>query len=231
MKVKWIMSILLCISVMLTGCAPDETPTVATNEEVVKSGPSNVVSKEQSLYFNLLATDGLAAYSLVKLLYEQPEIEEGVKLEYILYSQEYLTKSDIDKNKDNFVVLPFELAIQTMIRIENYKLVGVVKVDGKSEYELALLVTGDVYELHPELVEGFVRQYLQSCTWITRNSERAAAYAEYLEIVESGTEVPALSLVYYNASRSSKAIGAYLTELSYPDDIVRLIEAQTVNVN
>lgn len=231
MSKKWLVSILLYISLMLSGCTSNDAPIETTKEDVVKAGLSNIVSKEQSLYFNLLATDGLAAYSLVKLLYEQPEIEDGVKLEYILFTQEYLTKTDIDKRKDNFAVLPFELAIQTMIRIENYKLVGVVKPDGDTAYKLALLVTGDVFELHPELVESFVRQYLQSCSWLTRNPERALAYAESLGLVDIGSPAPAESMVYYNASRSAKAIGAYLTELGYPNDILDLIVEQTVNVN
>lgn len=231
MNLKWLVAFLLCVSLLLSGCTSKNTPITTTKEEVIKSGPSNIVSKEQSLYFNLLATDGLAAYSLVKLLYEQPDIEDGVKIEYILFTQEYLTKTDIDKRKDTFAVLPFEMAIQTMIRIENYKLVGVVKQDGESTYKLALLVTGDVFELHPELVESFVRHYLQSCSWLTRNPERALAYAEYLGLVESGSPAPAETMVYYNASRSAKSIGAYLTELGYPDDILDLIERQTVNVN
>lgn len=232
MKLKRLGMFILFTTILFSGCQSNIDLGEPLNEDVVKSGPNSMVSREQSLYFNCLATDGLAAYSLMQLIYDQPEITENVMIEYTLYSEAYLTKTDIDKKKDNFAVLPFELAIETLLRHDTYKLVGVVKTNGESEYKLALLITNDIIELHPEFAEKFVSMYLESCNWVTANPERALAYATQLNIVES-LEQPEIaeSVTYYNASRSVKAVGTFLLGLGYTEDQVKRIEAQTIDSN
>ena len=185
MKSKALVCLLGCIILMVTGCQNNLDSNIPKKDEVVKSGTNSMISREQSLYFNCLATDGIAAYSLLQLLYEQPKIMESVMVDYTLYSEDYLTKTDIDKKKDNFAILPFELAIDTLLRHDTYKLVGVVKNNGEPEYRLGLIITNDIIELHPEFVETFVKRYLESCTWVTQNPERALAYAVQLNIAAS----------------------------------------------
>lgn len=229
MKIKGLWVMLFCTILMLSGCTSNLEVTNPPKEEVVKSGSSGALSREQSLTFNCIATDGLAAYSLMQLIYEQPEIMDSVKIEYTLYSEEYLTMPDVDKKKDSFAILPIELAVETMLRHDAYKLVGVIKTDGASDYKLGVLITSDILELHPEFAVGFVNQYLESCTWVTSNPDRALAYAIQLNIVES--EAPAKTFVYYNASRSVKAIGAFLKTLGYSEEQLMRVEAQTINTN
>lgn len=113
---------------ILAGCSNKKlTNQSEMTTEIEPSTAPSVLDRDQSVYFNCITTDGLSAYSLTQVLYEQPEIKKSIIFEYSIYNNYELIKSAFVSDKVNIAILPFKLATDLLLEFDNYKLLGVVK--------------------------------------------------------------------------------------------------------
>lgn len=177
----------ICLLLMLTvftmtGCAfdqkePAEVTTTLTQNESTES----VIDREHRIIFNCYATDGLAAYALTKMIYEQPMLNENANLEYTVFSDLERFDTVTSKAEHSILVLPSYEAIQLLQSQKHYYIVGLVQVEGE-ELALMVLISEDVLEDTPEIAKAFEAEFAKACEWNTYQKERALAYAEQLRI-------------------------------------------------
>lgn len=118
----------LTIILIATGCSqPIETEEERSSTQVASESISSTVNREQSLYFNCIAFEGLASYSLTKILYEQPQIKENIVFEYTIYTDWHLIFNAIEKSEPSLAIVPFKMAVEMLLETDEYQMVGAVK--------------------------------------------------------------------------------------------------------
>ncbi len=310
---KIIFFFLICMAISLVACSPDSeiVSTQNTDDYTLRISNSIFGEETQNVYITCAAAEGLSAYSLTKILYEQPILEEGITLDYKLYNDVESLKEALENKEPSIAVLPFTLAIETLITQDDYKLLGVAKgnnhlllgiqslydVQGKSikvydpsgyqgvysssikrlthdlalkglildrdytlsyidtmenmvqtsandllmieevyldnpkfeqynnyvtldeveDYQLAVIVQRDAYEVYPDLVATFSNAYYRACIWLSANPERAVAYA--MQIDTTQTTMPVRSIYYFNADKSINQILQMIDWLGYRQNV------------
>jgi len=305
--------LLFCMGIILVACTPktEIIGTENTDDSTLQATDTIEGEEIQNVYITCAAAEGLSAYSLTKILYEQPTLTEGITLDYKLYNDVASLKEALSNKEPSIAVLPFTLAIDTLVEQDDYKLLGVAKgnnhlllgieslydVKGKSikvydpsgyqglysssikrlthdlalkglildrdytlsyidamedmvqtspndllmieevyldnpqfksynnyvtldeveDYQLAVIVQRDAYEVYPELVSSFNNAYYRACIWLSANPERAIAYA--MQIDTTQTTMPVRSIYYFNADKSINQILQMIDWLGYRQNI------------
>jgi hypothetical protein len=119
---------LILIALIATGCSqPIDDQEEHSNTPIASERLSSTLNREQSLYFNCIAFEGLPSYSLTKILYEQPQIKENIVFEYTIYNDWSLIFNAIEKSEPSIAIVPFKMAVEMLIKTDAYHLVGAVK--------------------------------------------------------------------------------------------------------
>ena len=226
MRVYRIYLLLIFMVFFTTGCTsnqdlPDEETTVFSEIETTETA----IDREQRIIFSCYATDGLSAYTLTKLIYEQPALNENANLEYTVFSDLKRFNHVISETEQAMVILPFEEALQILQSYKHFSLVGIVQVD-EVELSLVVLITEDILENHPEVAKAFIETFSKACEWNSQQRERALAYAEQLNISKGINEKFPEKIVYSSAYDGISVIEETLQSELYENmDINRILES------
>ena len=121
-KLHLISFFLLTIILIATACSqPIETQEENSSTPVASESISSTLNKEQSLYFNCIAFEGLPSYSLTKILYEQPQIKENIVFEYTIYTDWHLIFNAIEKSEPSLAIVPFKMAVEMLLETDDYQ--------------------------------------------------------------------------------------------------------------
>lgn len=158
----WIFFMYLVMgSILITGCYKSNQPEESNlSTEIESETITNALDRDQSVYFNCIATEGISTYSMTKVLYEQPEIKSNVIFEYTIYNDKEQIYEALDRDKINLGVFPFKLAADILNEYEHYKMVGVVKAENH-----ILLGISDLMDIQGKEIivfdpSGFDGQYM-----------------------------------------------------------------------
>ena len=124
--VRFIM-LIFTLLMLLSGC---ELKKNNIEGQIIESQPTNESLQkynEDVVSITCASSEGLASYSLTKLLYEQPMLLEDVVIDYTLYNDLPKLKEALSSSEPSIAVLPFTLAIEVLSKSEDYRLLGVVK--------------------------------------------------------------------------------------------------------
>ena len=117
-------------TILLTGCLKSKQITeINLSTEIESETITNALDRDQSVYFNCISTEGISAYSMTKVLYEQPEIKNNVIFEYSIYNDRDLIYEALENDKINIGIFPFKLAADILNDYDHYRMVGVVKAE------------------------------------------------------------------------------------------------------
>lgn len=226
MRMYGICLLLVLMVFTMTGCTFDqkESDEVTTTFDQIESTES-VIDREQRVIFNCYATDGLAAYALTKMIYEQPILNENANLEYTIFSDLERFDHVASKAERAILVLPSYEAVQLLQTQDQYNIVGIVQVDGEA-LALMLLITKDILEDTPEIAKAFEGEIATACEWNTHQKQRALAYAEQLKIHSDLNDRTPEKMLYETAYDGISMIEELLQSELYEDvDVDRVLES------
>ncbi|GAB6107590.1 substrate-binding domain-containing protein [Fusibacter bizertensis] len=144
LQLKVIKSVVLIVILVLvlTSCNSTEKDgeVILNEDEITTDALYN--DNDEILSITCAASEGLASYSLTKLLYEQPDLLEHVVLDYTLFNDLPKLKEALASSEPSIAVLPFTLAVEVLNQTEDYRLLGVVK--GNNHLLLGIQSLSDV---------------------------------------------------------------------------------------
>jgi len=179
--------LILLFGLLLIGCEKQTSPdTFGVTEEL-----SSIASVEdrsewdENLYFSCAAGDGIAAFSLTSLIYQQPMIEKNIVFDYVVYEDESKLASALEDGSKSVVILDLLDSIDILRNNADYSVVGLgrfIDSNDQATEMAAILMTQSVLEVYPTVATGFMSQYSQGIKWLMTDLKRAEAYAKQLEI-------------------------------------------------
>ena len=134
--------LIIILAFVLTSCKASNTESEVTSNEDEVASDELINDNTENLSVTCAASEGLASYSLTKLLYEQPDLLEGVVLDYTLFNDLPKLKEALSLSEPSIAVLPFTLAVEALNQTEDYRLLGVVK--GNNHLILGIQSLSDV---------------------------------------------------------------------------------------
>lgn len=184
---KYIRLLILLVGVLLVGCEKQTSPDgFGVTEELSSVAPIEDRNEwDENLYFSCAAGDGIAAFSLTSLIYQQPLIEKNVVFDYVVYEDESKLASALEDGSKSVVILDLQDSIGILQKNEDYSVVGLgrfVDSDDQTTKMAAILMTQSMLEVYPTVATGFMSQYTQGINWLMMDLKRAEAYAKQLEI-------------------------------------------------
>lgn len=184
---KYIRLLILLFGLLLMGCEKQTSPDgFGVTEELSSVAPiENRNEWDENLYFSCAAGDGIAAFSLTSLIYQQPLIEKNVVFDYVVYEDESKLASALEDGSKSVVILDLQDSIGILQKNEDYSVVGLgrfVDSDDQTTKMAAILMTQSMLEVYPTVATGFMSQYTQGINWLMMDLKRAEAYAKQLEI-------------------------------------------------
>lgn len=185
--------IIIILGMLLMGCEKQTSPdTLGVTEELSTFvTEANRSTWDENLYFSCVASDGIAAFSLTWLIYQQPLIEKNVVFDYVVYEDESKLVYALEDERKSVVILEMMDAIEVLRENEDYALVGLgryIDADDQTSKITAVLMNQSVLEVYPTVAMGFMTQYDEGVQWLMMDAKRAEAYAKQLEIqADNGT--------------------------------------------
>ncbi len=122
-----LMLLILIFTFILSGCQQTNKENEVKVVEDENTSEAVLINTDDVVSITCAASEGLASYSLTKLLYEQPELAKGVVLDYTLFNDLPRLKDALSTSEPSIAVLPFTLAVEVLTKSEDYRLLGVVK--------------------------------------------------------------------------------------------------------
>ena|GEM_PF-4100677 len=240
-RVLRILTCLLLISALfVTGCAKKSgeqengpNPVTETDRLV------ETLVREQSLYLNCIALEGLASYSLTKILYEQPSIKENIVFEYTIFNDWNLIFKAIENNEASLAIVPFKMAIEMLLNTDTYQLAGAVK--GNSHVMLGAskwdeIIGKEIVIYDPSGLNGKFETTADRLAFkleqmnIYRDKDYTVSYTQKLEL-PTGNQIFAMEDIYLKLDIFAQ-VGPYLS-LDESDDyqLALLIDKSIVEIN
>lgn len=184
---KYISILILLVGVLLVGCEKQTSPdTFGVTEELSSVAPIEDRSEwDENLYFSCAAGDGIAAFSLTSLIYQQPLIERNIVFDYVVYEDDSKLASALEEGSKSVVILDLQDSVDILRKNVDYSLVGLgrfIDSDEQATKMVAILMTQSMLEVYPTVATGFMSQYTQGIKWLMMDLKRAEAYAKQLEI-------------------------------------------------
>ncbi|MDN5352552.1 MAG: NitT/TauT family transport system substrate-binding protein [Clostridiales bacterium] len=128
---KKVISLLMLIALLsVTGCqAGTETTAVATTEAAVTTEATTVETTEAAPEvpesIRVIAPEGAPTFSMLQLIYETPDIYNGVEVDYESIAATDLLSAEIIAGNVDFAVVPTNLALNLYNKGVPYKLAGI----------------------------------------------------------------------------------------------------------
>lgn len=232
--------LLVVVILVMTGCS-QTLDTPESNQQTV-SQPDNLSSpviREQSLYFNCIAFEGLPSYSLTKILYEQPQIKENIVFEYTIYNDWNLIFDAIEKGEPSLAIVPFKMAVEMLLETDAYQMLGAVKGNshvllGASKWDE--IVGNEIVIYEPLGLNGQFETTLERLEYklekmnIYKDRDYQVSYTQKLEM-PSGGKIFMIEDVYLRLDDFAE-VGPYLS-LDESDDyqLALLVEKSIVQIN
>ena len=239
-KLHLISFFLLTIILIATACSqPIETQEENSSTPVASESISSTLNKEQSLYFNCIAFEGLPSYSLTKILYEQPQIKENIVFEYTIYTDWHLIFNAIEKSEPSLAIVPFKMAVEMLLETDDYQMVGAVKGNshvllGASKWDE--IIGSEIVIYDPSGLKGQFETTLERLEYklekmdIYKDQDYQVSYTQDLSIPD-GDKIFMIEDVYLRLD-AFEAVGPYLS-LDESDDyqLALLIEKSIIEIN
>lgn len=231
---------LLTIILIATGCSqPLETEEEGSSTPVASESISSTLNREQSLYFNCIAFEGLPSYSLTKILYEQPQIKENIVFEYTIYTDWHLIFNAIEKSEPSLAIVPFKMAVEMLLETDDYQMVGAVKGNshvllGASKWDE--IIGSEIVIYDPSGLNGQFETTLERLEYklekmnIYKDRDYQVSYTQDLTIPKDD-KIFMIEDVYLRLD-AFEAVGPYLS-LDESDDyqLALLIEKSIIEIN
>ncbi len=239
-KLRCFSFFLLVIILVATGCSqPLETQDETSSTPVAPESISSTLNREQSLYFNCIAFEGLPSYSLTKILYEQPKIKENIVFEYTIYTDWNLIFNAIEKSEASLAIVPFKMAIEMLLETDDYQMVGAVKGNshvllGASKWDE--IIGNEIIIYDPSGLNGQFDTTLERLEYklekmnIYKDQDYHVSYTQDLTM-PSNDKIFMIEDVYLRLD-AFEAVGPYLS-LDESDDyqLALLIEKSIIEIN
>lgn len=226
--------------IALTGCSkPTQNQAENPVAPVGSEGLSGALIREQSLYFNCIAFEGLPSYSLTKILYEQPQIKENIVFEYTIYNDWNLIFNAIENGEASIATVPFKMAVDMLLKTDDYQMVGVVK--GNSHVMLGAakwdeIIGNEIVIYDPSGLNGQFETVLDRLEYklekmdIFKDADYTVSYTQELSM-PIGNKIFMVEDIYLRQD-IFKEVGPYLS-LDESDDyqLALLIEKSIIEIN
>lgn len=231
---------LITIILILSGCSqPIENQEESSSTPVTSESISSTLNREQSLYFNCIAFEGLPSYSLTKILYEQPQIKENIVFEYTIYTDWNLIYNAVEKSEPSLAIVPFKMAIDMLLETDDYQMVGAVKGNshvllGASKWDE--IIGSEIVIYDPSGLNGQFETTLERLEFklekmnIYKDQDYQVSYTQDLTI-PNDDKIFMIEDVYLRLD-AFEAVGPYLS-LDESDDyqLALLIEKSIIEIN
>lgn len=231
---------LLVIILVATGCSqPIESQDETSSTPVETESISSTLNREQSLYFNCIAFEGLPSYSLTKILYEQPQIKENIVFEYAIYTDWNLIFDAIEKSEASLAIVPFKMAIDMLLETDDYQMVGAVKGNshvllGASKWDE--IIGSEIVIYDPSGLNGQFETTLERLEYklekmnIYKDQDYQVSFTQDLTMPK-GDKIFMIEDVYLRLDKF-ESVGPYLS-LDESDDyqLALLIEKSVIEIN
>ncbi len=231
---------LLAVILVITGC--DQSIDTQDDNQQKVSEPeslSGTLVREQSLYFNCIAFEGLPSYSLTKILYEQPLIKANIIFEYTIFNDWNLMFKAIEDDEASIAIVPFKMAVEMLLKSDTYQMVGAVK--GNSHVLLGAskwddIIGNEIVIYDPSGLGGQFETTLERLIYklekmkIYKDKDYTVSYSQELEMPVNG-KIFVIEDVYLKLDDFAN-VGPYLS-LDESDDyqLALLIEKSLVEIN
>ncbi|HSN66431.1 MAG TPA: hypothetical protein VLS94_07305 [Fusibacter sp.] len=239
-KLHFFLLLLITIILILSGCSqPIENQEESSSTPVTSESISSTLNREQSLYFNCIAFEGLPSYSLTKILYEQPQIKENIVFEYTIYTDWNLIYNAVEKSEPSLAIVPFKMAIDMLLETDDYQMVGAVKGNshvllGASKWDE--IIGSEIVIYDPSGLNGQFETTLERLEFklekmnIYKDQDYQVSYTQDLTI-PNDDKIFMIEDVYLRLD-AFEAVGPYLS-LDESDDyqLALLIEKSIIEIN
>ncbi len=235
------LAVLIVTSItIITGCSkPNQTQLENPITTIGSEGITGTLIREQSLYFNCIAFEGLPSYSLTKILYEQPQIKENIVFEYTIYNDWNLIFKAIESSEASIATVPFKMAVEMLLKTDDYQMVGVVK--GNSHVMLGAskwdeIIGSEIVIYDPLGLNGQFESVLDRLEYklekmnIFKDTDYVVSYTQELKMPK-GNKIFMVEDIYLRQD-NFKEIGPYLS-LDESDDyqLALIIEKSIIEIN